>query len=192
MIEVKDKKEVAQIKYLNELIKSKDKNLIRESFKHALVMQEEGRQIIFTTDGRQARYMVVNYNLPDGQYKIIEDKNSCVIVPAQIEQDYPKVNFLVNWDKDTSYQKIGDYRQIDRDFVVSEVVVDSLKVFPECEFTINADYIYSIFKRNEKDFRLIHGSHFLPAYFNGRNHSPIIFVGSEVTSIMMVGLYRKD
>jgi len=192
MIEVKDKKEVAQIKYLNELTKSKDKNLMREAVKNVLVMHEEGQKIIFTSDGRQARYMVVNYNLPDGLYKIIEDKNSCVITPVQLEQEYPKVNFLVNWDKNTSYQKIGDYRQIDRDFVASEVVVDSLKVFPECKFTINADYIYSIFKRNEKDFRLIHGGHFLPAYFNGYTHSPIVFVGSEVTSIMMVGLYRKD
>lgn len=192
MLEIKDKKEVAQIKYLNELTKSKDKNLIREKFLHALVMQEEGRRILFTTDGRQARFMFINYDLPDGQYKIIEDKNSCVIVPAQIEQDYPDVGFLVDWDKNTSYQKIGDYRQIDRDFVASEVVVDSLKVFPDCRFVINADYIYSIFKRNEKDFRLIHGSHFLPAYFNGREYSPIVFVGSEVTSIMMVGLYRKD
>lgn len=192
MLEIKDKKEVAQIKYLNELTKSKDKNLIRENVKHALVMQEEGQRILFTTDARQARYKVINYDLPDGQYKIIEDKNSCVIVPAQIEQVYPNVGFLVNWDKDTSYQKIGDYKQVDRGFVASEVVLDSLKVFPECKFIINADYIYSIFKRNEKDFRLIHGGHFLPAYFNGLERSPIVFKGKEVTSIMMGGLYRKD
>jgi hypothetical protein len=191
MIEVKDKKEVAQIKYLNELTKSKDKNLIREVVKHALVMQEEGQKIIFTSDGRQARFMFINYDLPDGQYKIIEDKNSCVIAPIQFDQDYPNVGFLVNWDKDTSYQKIGDYKQVDRDFVASEVVVDSLKVFPECKFIINADYIYSIFKRNEKDFRLIHGDSFLPAYFNGRI-SPIIFKGDKVISIVMVGNYVKS
>jgi hypothetical protein len=191
MIEVKDKKEVAQIKYLNELTKSKDKNLIREVVKHALVMQEEGQKIIFTSDGRQARFMFINYDLPDGQYKIIEEKNSCVIVPAQIEQDYPNVGFLVNWDKDTSYQKIGEYKQVDRNFVASEVVVDSLKVFPEYKFIINADYIYSIFKSNEKEFKLIHGDSFLPAYFNGRI-SPIIFKGDKVISIVMVGNYVKS
>jgi hypothetical protein len=190
MIEVKDKKELAQIKYINELTKSKENNL-REVVKHALVTQKNGQRILFTTDDRQARFMFINYDLPNGLYKIIEDKNSCFIAPIQFDQDYPNVGFLVNWDKDTSYQKIGDYKQVDRNFVASEVVVDSLKVFPEYKFIINADYIYSIFKSNEKEFKLIHGDSFLPAYFNGRI-SPIIFKGDKVISIVMVGNYVKS
>ncbi len=183
---VKDKMELAQIKYINELTKSKD---LKEVVRHALVMQLKEGKIIFTSDGKQARFMFINYDLPDGLYKIIEEKNSCAIVPAsQIEQDYPNVDFLVNWDKDPSYQKIGEYRQFDRNFVASKIVVDILKAFPECEFLINADYIYSTFK-NEKEFKLIHGDS-LPAYFNGRSHS-IIFKGDKVISIVMVSPYRE-
>jgi hypothetical protein len=186
-MEVKDKKELAQIKYINELTKKEN---LKEVVRHALVMQQKEGKIIFTSDGRQARFMFVNYNLPDGLYKIIEEKNSCAIVPAQIEQDYPNVDFLVNWDKDPSYQKIGEYRQFDRNFVSSKVVVDILKAFPEGEFIINAAYIYSIFKSSEKEFKLIHGDYSLPAYFNGRSHS-IIFKGDKVISIVMVSPYRK-
>ena len=186
-MEVKDKKELAQIKYINELTKKEN---LKEVVRHALVMQQKEGKIIFTSDGRQARFMFVNYNLPDGLYKIIEDKNSCAIVPAQIEQDYPNVDFLVNWDKDPSYQKIGEYRQFDRNFVATKIILDSLNVFPECKFIINADYIDNVFKSSEKEFKLIHGDSFLPTYFNGRSHS-IIFKGDKVISIMVTSPYRE-
>ena len=190
MIEVKDKKELAQIKYINELTKSKEN--LREVFQYALVTQEEGQKILFTTDARQARFMFVNYNLPDGLYKIIEEKKSCFIVPAQIEQDYPNVDFLVNWEETGDYKEIGSYGYASRVFVATEIILDSLNVFPECKFVLNVDYIYNVFEMPEKVFRLIHGDSFLPAYFNGLERSPIIFKGKEITSIVMVGIYSKS
>jgi len=189
MIEVKDKKELAQIKYINELTKSKENNL-REVFQYALVTQKNGQRILFTTDARQARFMFINYDLPDGLYKIIEEKNSCFIAPIQFDQDYPNVDFLVNWEETGDYKEIGSYGHASRVFVATEIILDSLNVFPECKFIINADYIDNVFKSSEKEFKLIHGDSFLPTYFNGRSHS-IIFKGDKVISIMVTSPYRE-
>ena len=185
------KKELAQIKYLNELTKSKENNL-REVFQYALVTQKNGQRILFTTDARQARFMFINYDLPDGLYKIIEEKNSCFIAPIQFDQDYPNVDFLVNWEETGDYKEIGSYGHASRVFVATEIILDSLNVFPECKFVLNVDYIDNVFKMPEKAFRLIHGDSFLPAYFNGLTRSSILFKGKEVTSIVVLGIYSKS
>jgi len=193
MIEVKDTKEVAQIKYLTELTKSKDKLFnLREVSQYALVTQKNGQRILFTTDARQARFMFINYDLPDGLYKIIEEKNSCFIAPIQFDQDYLNVSFLVNWEERGDYKEIGNYKHAARVFVATEIILDSLNVFPECKFVLNVDYIDNVFKMPEKKFRLIHGDIFLPTYFNGSKASPIVFKGKEVTSMMMGGIYSKS
>ncbi len=76
--------------------------------------------------------------------------------------------------------------------MATEIILDSLNVFPECKFVLNVDYIDNVFKMPEKEFRLIHGDIFLPTYFNGLERSPIIFKGKEVTSIVVVGNYFKS
>jgi len=190
MIEVTDKKKMAQLKYINELTKSKNVES-SECFRFALLTQNNGQKFIFTTDGRQARFMPVDYDLSEGVYKIIVDKKSCCLVPAQCNRTYPTVDFLINWNSNQAYQKIGEYSWVKGPFAVSSLILDSLTIFPDYKFNVNTYFILSIFDMSEKEFKLVHGGYSLSVYVVNDNYKPIVFAGEEVTSIVMPMLYTN-
>jgi len=188
MFSVKTKVELAQVKYLNELLSTK-RNVVNPVFRFACVTEFEGSRYLFATDAYQARWMCVDhYSLECGLYKFQIEKDSAFFIKVEdLDLKYPDISFLLDWENPIKdYKLVGEVKASEKDIAISKIIFHFARAYPEIEkIYIKQDLVDEIMIKKEKDFSLVHGDDKLQVFFNGGKSNPIVFRGANMTSVVM-------